>query len=106
MPNSIKLKGILIVTLLPALMLYYIFVIIPIFWSAYYWFIDWSGVSESTFIGLDNYKEALTSSIFWKSFKNNLMLVVASVCEQIPIALGFALLLRKNNMMQRFVSST
>ncbi|HLR24157.1 MAG TPA: sugar ABC transporter permease [Pseudogracilibacillus sp.] len=105
MPNSIKLKGLLIVTLLPALLLYSIFVIIPIFWSAYYGFFDWSGISESTFIGLDNYKEALTSSIFWKSFKNNLILVVASVFGQIPIALGFALLLRKNNMMQRFVRS-
>src|SRR5699024_12490995 len=52
-----------------------------------------------------SYKEALTSSIFWKSFKNNLILVVASVFGQIPIALGFALLLRKNNMMQRFVRS-
>src|SRR5699024_9089712 len=103
MPNSIKFKGILIVTLLPALLLYSIFVIIPIFWSAYYGFFDWSGISESTFIVLDNYKEALTSSIFWTSFKNNLILVVASVFGQIPIALVFALLLRINYMMYRFV---
>src|SRR5699024_12580875 len=80
-------------------------VIIPIFWSAYYGFFDWSGISESTFIGLDNYKEALTSSIFWNSFKNNLILVVASVFGQIPIALGFAVLLRKYYMIQRFILS-
>lgn len=100
-----KLKWLLIVTLLPALLLYTFFVIIPIFWSAYYGFFNWSGVTDATFIGFDNYKEVIQNSIFWKSFKNNMIIVGASVFGQVPIALGFALLLRKSNFFQRFVRS-
>lgn len=105
MQSSRKVKWLLVITLLPALLLYSTFVIVPIFWSAYYGFFDWSGISESTFIGLDNYKEVVTDTIFWRSFKNNLIIVAASVFGQIPIALGFALLLRKNTFFQRFVRS-
>lgn len=105
MQSAKRVKWLLVLTLLPALLLYTTFVIIPIFWSAYYGFFDWSGISESTFVGLDNYKEVVMDPIFWKSFKNNLIIVAASVFGQIPIALGFALLLRKNNIFQRFVRS-
>lgn len=100
-----RVKWLLVMTLLPALLLYTFFVIIPIFWSAYYGFFNWSGVTDATFIGFDNYKEVIQNSIFWKSFKNNMIIVAASVFGQVPIALGFALLLRKNNLFQRFVRS-
>ncbi len=105
MQDSKKVKRLIIITLLPALLLYSAFVIVPIFWSAYYGLFDWSGISDATFIGLDNFKEVITNLIFWKSFKNNLIIVAASVFGQIPIALGFALLLRKNGLFQRFVRS-
>lgn len=105
MQLSRKVKWSLVITLLPALLLYTSFVIVPIFWSAYYGFFDWSGISESTFVGLDNYKEVVTDPIFWRAFKNNLIIVAASVFGQIPIALGFALLLRRNSLFQRFVRS-
>src|SRR5699024_4483000 len=100
-----KQKWMIITTLLPALLLYSIFVVIPIFWSAYYGFFDWSGISDATFIGLANYKEVIMDSIFWKAFKNNIIIVVASVLGQIPIALFFALLLRKSTLLHRFVRS-
>lgn len=100
-----KIKWLLVITLLPALLIYTFFVIIPIFWSAYYGFFNWSGVTDATFIGFDNYKEVIRNSIFWKSFKNNMIIVAASVFGQVPIALGFALLLRKSNLFHRFVRS-
>src|SRR5699024_4188033 len=100
MQDSKKVKRLIMITLLPALLLYSSFVIVPIFWSAYYGLFDWSGISDATFIGLDNFKEVITNLIFWKSFKNNLIIVAASVFGQIPIALGFALLLRKNGLFQ------
>lgn len=105
MQSTKKTKWLLLITLLPALLLYTTFVIVPIFWSAYYGFFDWSGISESTFVGLANYKEVITDGVFWRSFKNNLIIVAASVLGQIPIALFFALLLRKNSFFQRFVRS-
>src|SRR5690625_5548985 len=105
MKDSKKIKRLIIITLLPAILLYSVFVIVPMFWSAYYGLFDWSGISDATFIGVDDFKEVITNLIFWKSFKNNLIIVAASVFGQIPIALGFALLLRKNGLFQRFVRS-
>lgn len=100
-----KWKPLLFITLLPALLLYSFFVIIPIFWSSYYGFFDWSGLGEATYIGFQNYMEVLQSPEFWKAFKNNMVIVAASVFGQVPIALGLALLLRKNSLFQRFVRS-
>lgn len=103
--SKTKINWMLLITLLPALLLYAGFVVIPIFWSAYYGFFDWSGISEAVFIGFDNYKEVIFDSVFWRAFKNNIIIVVASVLGQIPIALFFALLLRKNTVLNRFVRS-
>lgn len=91
--------------LTPALVLYTIFVIIPIFWSAYYGFFDWKGIGAASFIGLDNFVEALKDSVFWLSFRNNMIVVVASVLGQVPIALLLALLLKRGTWFQRFVRS-
>ncbi|AVR00233.1 sugar ABC transporter permease [Oceanobacillus iheyensis] len=105
MQSRAKLRGLLVITLLPALLLYSFFVIVPIFWSSYYGFFSWSGLGEETFIGFQNYIEVVQDPVFWRSFKNNLIIVGASVLGQVPIALGLALLLRKSNLFQRFVRS-
>lgn len=105
MQSRLKLRGLLVMTLLPALLLYSFFVIVPIFWSSYYGFFEWSGMGAAKFIGFQNYIEVIQSSVFWRSFKNNMIIVAASVFGQVPIALGLALLLRKSNLFQRFVRS-
>ena len=38
MPTAMRSKGFIAIALLPALLLFLIFVIIPVFWSAYYGF--------------------------------------------------------------------
>ncbi|MGM0939563.1 MAG: carbohydrate ABC transporter permease [Bacillota bacterium] len=105
MQSNLKLKGLLVITLLPALLLYSFFVIIPIFWSSYYGFFEWSGLGDATYIGLQNYIDVMQSPVFWRSFKNNLIIVAASVFGQVPIALALALMLRKSNWFQKFVRS-
>ncbi|ADU31412.1 carbohydrate ABC transporter permease [Evansella cellulosilytica] len=81
--------------ILPALAIYSIFSIVPIFISIYYSFHSWNGFSPMQFVGLRNYLNLLTDSIFWASLRNNLLVVLASVFGQIPIALGLALLLNR-----------
>jgi raffinose/stachyose/melibiose transport system permease protein len=105
MQSGLKLRGLLVVTLLPALLLYSFFVIVPIFWSSYYGFFSWSGLGEATYIGFQNYIEVIQDPVFWRAFKNNLIIVAASVLGQVPIALGLALILRKSSLFQRFVRS-
>ncbi|SFB60185.1 raffinose/stachyose/melibiose transport system permease protein [Cohnella sp. OV330] len=105
MTNSGRLRAFIAVGLLPTLFIYAVFVLVPIVWSAYYGFFDWKGIGASKFIGFDNYAEALGDPIFWKAFKNNLIIVAASIFGQLPIALVLSLILRKSTFFQRFVRS-
>ncbi|MZQ82277.1 ABC transporter permease subunit [Paenibacillus sp. 5J-6] len=106
MTVSARIRGFITIGLLPALVLYLFFVIVPIFWSAYYGFFDWKGIGAAKFIGLDNYVEVLQDPIFWKSFKNNMLIVAASVFGQVPIAMILALLLMKSTYFQRVIRAS
>ncbi|WP_068776875.1 carbohydrate ABC transporter permease [Paenibacillus sp. FJAT-26967] len=105
MITSSRTNRFIVLGLLPALLIYSVFVIIPIFWSAYYGFFDWKGIGEAKFNGFDNYIEALKDPIFWLALKNNMIVVAASVLGQVPIALLLALVLRKSTGFQRFIRS-
>ncbi|MFK7696683.1 carbohydrate ABC transporter permease [Paenibacillus sp. HJGM_3] len=106
MTKTARLRSFLTIGLTPALLLYVFFVIVPIFWSAYYGFFDWKGIGAAKFIGLDNYKEVLQDSIFWGAFKNNMLVVAASVFGQVPIAMILALLLTRTSWFQRAVRAS
>jgi len=85
----------ILIGLVPALLIYLIFSIIPILISIYYSFMDWNGFGAMKFVGLQNFIDIAKDPVFWKSLKNNLFVVAASVFGQIPIALGLALLLNR-----------
>ncbi|MGG1520060.1 sugar ABC transporter permease [Paenibacillus oryzisoli] len=106
MSVSARLRGFITLGLLPALVVYLIFVIVPIFWSAYYGFFDWKGIGAAKFIGFDNYLEVVKDPIFWKAFKNNMYIVAASVFGQVPIALVLALLLTRSTLFQRVIRAS
>lgn len=99
------IRRFIILGLLPALLIYMLFVFVPVIWSAYYGFFNWNGMGVSKFIGLKNYGEILKDPVFWRSLKNNVIFVGASVFGQLPIALVLAIVLHKNNMLQRFLRS-
>jgi raffinose/stachyose/melibiose transport system permease protein len=92
--------------LLPSLLIFIAFVIVPIFWSSYYGFFEWTGMGAAKYIGFTNYIEVVKDPIFWRAFKNNLIIVAASVFGQVPISLVLALLLLKNTLFGRFVRSS
>ncbi len=82
--------------LLPALLLYGVFVLIPIVQAAHFSLYDWNGLKPLTdFIGLDNYTRALSEPTFQKAATHNAIIVVLSLVIQIPFALGIALLLNR-----------
>ncbi|MFC7680344.1 carbohydrate ABC transporter permease [Paenibacillus sp. GCM10028914] len=105
MPTAIRSKGFIAIALLPALLLFLMFVIVPVFWSAYYGFFQWKGLGEAKFIGLGNYNEILHDRIFWRALRNNLIIVASALIGQIPIALLLALMLLKNTFFSRLIRS-
>jgi raffinose/stachyose/melibiose transport system permease protein len=88
-------KWIVLAGLAPALLVYLVFSIVPIFMSFYYSFMSWDGFSEMRYIGLDNFKKLFGDSVFWHSLLNNGYVILASVVGQLSIALIIALLLNR-----------
>jgi raffinose/stachyose/melibiose transport system permease protein len=76
--------------LLPALSFYLVLVVYPIIRSFFYGFYDWNGLSQPVFIGMQNFQDILADGIFWLSFRNNLLIVAASILGQIPLGLLLA----------------
>lgn len=78
---------------LPAAAVYAVFVLLPICQSLYYSLFGGTFTPEGPFVGLENYYKLAADSLFWKALKHNLALVVLSLVVQIPLALGFAVVL-------------
>ena len=97
----------IIISLLPALILFCGVLIAPIGASLYYSFFDWKGIGPKTFIGISNYRELFTSNAigFLKALRNSLLLAALSVFLQLPLALLLALALgRKIKGERAFLS--
>lgn len=83
--------------LLPALVLFLVFLVYPIFQSVYYSFFNWKGFGPAVdFIGLENFKRILTDWVFLKAVGNGLLIVVLSLIVQLPLALALALMMQHN----------
>lgn len=77
--------------LLPITILMAIYVFYPIIDTFITSFYKWNGISaEKVFIGVGNWKKLLTDGSFWASFKNNIIVMILSICIQIPIGLALA----------------
>ena len=82
--------------LLPALVLYVIFVVFPIVQAVHFSFFKWNGLKPLTdFIALGNYQRALSDPVFQGAFSHNLAIILLSIVVQIPFALGLALILNR-----------
>ncbi|OZG68645.1 sugar ABC transporter permease [Bifidobacterium eulemuris] len=83
----------------PALIMFFTFVILPVFLAAYYGFYKWKGYGTPSvngeFVGLNNYKIILTDPSFQEALGHTLFVVVASLVIQGPLAILFALLLNQ-----------
>jgi raffinose/stachyose/melibiose transport system permease protein len=81
----------------PAIIVFLVFVILPVGMAAYYGFFDWHGYGPATdFIGLRNYKVILTDPDFRAALQHNAEIVVLSLLIQGPIAILLALLLNRD----------
>jgi len=82
---------------LPALLFYAIFVLLPIAQAMVYSLFKWNGLKPlSDFIGLANYQKALSDPVFLGAISHNALIILLSLFIQIPFALGLALLLNRD----------
>ena len=87
-------KDILIILcfLIPAVLIYTVFQMIPLLQSVYFSVTDWNGIagSDIQFVGFENFKTIFASPDFRLALKNMLKMVVFSVLFHTPVALLLA----------------
>jgi len=85
-----------VVFLSPALVLFALLVLTPIAIAAYGSFFEWNGFGVPTaFVGLENFHRLLVDEIFVGDLRRALLLVVLSLCIQLPVSLALAMLLNQ-----------
>lgn len=84
----------IVLFLLPSIVLVATFVIYPEVQAIHYSLYKWNGLTPLTnFAGFKNFELLFHDPVFLTALKNNLLIALLSVCLQLPIALGLALLL-------------
>jgi len=63
--------------LIPGIIAFLVIIIIPFLTNIGISFTKWGGVRPPVWIGLSNYQRLIGDSVFWLSFKNNLILLLA-----------------------------
>lgn len=92
----------------PALLIFIVFVVIPILFAVYYSLTDWNGISppgEANFVGLKNYQAVLVENgirqaDFFKALKNTTYFALGVVPLQTALALVLAVVI--NQRLLRF----
>lgn len=80
----------------PALLVFVGFVLVPIGIAGFYSLFQWNGFGPlDDFIGLDNYVDAFTGTVFQGAIVHNLIIAGLSIVVQLPLSIGLAMLLNR-----------
>lgn len=92
--------------LLPGSILFLVFFIVPVITTFVYGFTDYDGFQKNmNFVGFKNYINLFTGDeYFWKSIKNNIVLIICYNTFGLAVSLGLALLL--NNIKGKNIFRT
>jgi raffinose/stachyose/melibiose transport system permease protein len=78
----------------PALLLFSLFVVVPVGEAAWYSVFNWNGFGHPTnWVGFDNFRAVFANRAFGIAVGNNLLIIVVSLLIQLPLALSPALIL-------------
>ena len=77
------------VFVLPAFLIYAIFVLVPIGYNVYVSFLQTDLMSPSKFVGIKSYINLFQDKTFIGAVKNNILMVIGSLIAHLPLALFF-----------------
>lgn len=97
-PNSLAARaeafaGLVLIS--PALLVFIVFMFVPLLLTLWYSFHKYRGFGAMTWIGLANYNELLRDQTFWQALLNSLLFTAVSVPIGVTLGLGAAILLNK-----------
>src|SRR5689334_20983705 len=87
---------------IPGMVMFLLFVLIPIIQSGVFSVYDWNGFGPPTdYIGYDNYTRLFGHGIFQGAIYHSLVIMILSLCIQLPVALAIALLVGRGELPGR-----
>jgi multiple sugar transport system permease protein len=90
--------------LAPGMIMFLVYVILPIFESMWISFYDWDGLGEARWIGLANYAELFDDDAFYTSLRNNVLWLVLYMLA-LPAGLMIAIFLNQTITGMRLYKS-
>jgi len=84
----------ILLMLAPSFLVFSLFVVYPLIYSAVFSFSRFRGFGAPTWIGFDNYTALLNDPFFWQSLRNTAIILVLSLAVLIPASFALALLLQ------------
>lgn len=106
MQKILSNKKAIILFMFPTMLLMAVFVVVPICMSVYYSLLDWDGIGQGTFVGIQNYIEMLGDERFLNSVKNSLLYAACSLLIQLPISLILAIVVANVSKGEKFYRTT
>lgn len=91
--------------IMPNMILFFIFMILPIFMSFYYSTVKWNGMGTPKFIDIQNYVYIFHDKVFLKSIFNTIYYTIATVPILMVLALFFAVLLNSKIPLRGLIRS-
>lgn len=91
--------------ILPAMLIFAVFVIYPVIHMIYVSFFDWNMIADMKFVGLKNYITMFTSKDFWLVLKNTFFFMLMLVPATIILSLLIAMYLKKNTRINRLLQN-
>src|SRR5206468_1475584 len=79
----------------PALIVFFIFTLLPLLVGFWLSFVTWDGISAVRPAGLQNYVDVLHDSRYWQAIGHNAIYAVATTVGKVGIALFLAVLLNQ-----------
>jgi raffinose/stachyose/melibiose transport system permease protein len=90
--------------MIPGMVVFLTFVLIPVVQSVQYSFYRWDGfggLTPDNYVGFSNYERLFNHNIFQGALLHSLFIVFASLLVQLPLALGLALMVGRGELPGR-----
>ncbi len=96
-PRRLQDNLVIFLFLLPAIILFLLFVVYPIIQSIYYSLFNWKGFGPAVdFVGLENFKNILKDKVFMIALRNGFLIIALSLFAQLPLSLALAILVGRD----------
>ncbi|XID93914.1 carbohydrate ABC transporter permease [Paenibacillaceae bacterium WGS1546] len=82
--------------LTPTFLIYTLFIIVPIGFTVYYSFTNFSGIGSPDYVGFQNYERMFHDKLFFIALKNTLIILLVSFVMLIVFSFLIALMLNKS----------